>query len=115
MQHVNAAFTVDDQHCADAILDALQAIEHCFPGASAGFPEHLKVALRVVRLHSSNGNVTLRGRFEDEMRNYRWNGAEQRAKRSEPPFPVGTRRYWSLVLMPQFADVEKILNGITAP
>jgi hypothetical protein len=32
LQHVNAALSVDDQHCADAILDAVSTIEHCFPG-----------------------------------------------------------------------------------
>jgi len=33
--HGNAAFTVDDQHCADAILDTVQTIEHCFPNTRA--------------------------------------------------------------------------------
>lgn len=80
MQHVNAAFTVDDQHGADAILDAVAAIDHCFAMASAGFPEPLKIALRVVRLHSSQGNLRLRGDFEDEMRHHRWNGNNRQAK-----------------------------------
>src|SRR5581483_109755 len=41
MQHGNAAFTVDEQHCADAILDAVDAVEHCFPGAIAVLPDPL--------------------------------------------------------------------------
>jgi hypothetical protein len=47
MQQGNAAFTVDDQHCADAILDAVAAMEHCFPGAVAVLPDALEVALRL--------------------------------------------------------------------
>ena len=55
LQHVNAALAVDDQHCADAVLDALDVIEHCFSGTVAKLPDAIKVALRVVRLHSNSG------------------------------------------------------------
>lgn len=115
MQHVNAAFTVDEQHCADAILDAIDAMEHCFPGSVAAFSDALKVALRVVRLHSSRGDARLRGAFEDAMRSHRWNGTNRKARVSEPPYPVGSRRYWGLVLLPEYAQVEVILNRIGAP
>jgi hypothetical protein len=115
MQHVNAAFTVDDQHCADAILDALAAMEHCFPGTIAVLPDALKVALRGVRLHSSQGDIRLRGTFEDAMRNHGWNGNARRAKVSEPPYPVGSRRYWGLVLFAEYAQVEGILNRLGVP
>jgi hypothetical protein len=101
MQHVNAAFTVDEQHCADAILDAVDAIEHCFPGTTAAYSDALKVSLRVIRLHSSKGDVRLRGAFEDAMRSHRWNGNDRKARVSEPPYPVGSRRYWGLVLFPR--------------
>jgi hypothetical protein len=33
MQHNNAAATVDDPHCADAILDAVKVMNHCYPNA----------------------------------------------------------------------------------
>jgi hypothetical protein len=115
MQHVNAAFTVDEQHCADAILDAVDAIEHCFPGTTAAYSDALKVSLRVIRLHSSKGDVRLRGAFEDAMRSHRWNGNDRKARVSEPPYPVGSRRYWGLVLFPEFVQVESILNRIGAP
>lgn len=32
MQHASAAATVDDEHCANAILDAVSVIDHCWPG-----------------------------------------------------------------------------------
>jgi hypothetical protein len=115
MQHGNAAFTVDEQHCADAILDAVSAVEHCFPGTNPVLPEFLRVALRVVRLHSSQGNTRLRGDFEDAMRAHGWNGNARRAKVSEPPYPVGSRRYWGLVMFPEFAQVENILNQLQVP
>ena len=115
MQHGNAAFTVDEQHCADAILDAVDAAEHCFPGTKAVLPDVLKVALRVVRLHSSQGSPRLRGEFEDAMRSHGWNGNARRAKVCEPPYPVGSRRYGGLVRFPEFAQVEGILNRLGAP
>src|SRR5437899_5747403 len=102
MQHVNAAFTVDEQHCADAILDAIDAMEHCFPGTRPAFPDALKVAVRVIHLHSSRGDVRLRGAFEDAMRSHRWNGNDRKARVSEPPYSVGSRRYWGLVLFPVY-------------
>jgi hypothetical protein len=115
LQHVNAALSVDDQHCADAIVDAVQTIEHCFPGSQAAFQLTLRISLRVVRLHSSRGDLRQRGEFEDAMRNHRWNGAGKRGSVSEPPVAVGTRRYWSLVVMPACADVETILNRLAIP
>jgi hypothetical protein len=115
MQHGNAAFTVDDQHCADAILDAVNAAEHCFPGTVVGLPDALKVTLRVIRLHSSQGDARLRTAFEDAMRNHGWNGSARRAKVCEPPYPVGSRRYWGLVLLPEYAQVEGILNRLGVP
>jgi len=115
MQHGNAAFTVDDQHCADAILDAVDALEHCFPGSLLALPDPLKVSLRVIRLHSSQGNAHLRGTFEDSMRAHQWNGGGRRAKVSEPPYSVGSRRYWGLVMFPEYAQVESILNLLGIP
>ena len=115
LQHVNAALSVDEQHCADAILDAVDAMEHCFPGSQTTFQFALRTALRFIRLHSTQGNPRQRANFEDAMRTYGWNGSARRATVSEPPFPVGTRRYWGLVLMPACADIEAILNRLGIP
>ena len=68
LQHVNPALSVDDQHCADAILDAVDTIEHCFSGSWAGLQFALRIALRVVGLHSSQGDLPQRNEFEDAMR-----------------------------------------------
>jgi len=69
MQHASAAVTVDDQHCADAFLDAIQVIDHCWPiSSSVVFPLWIKCAIRVVRLYSGQGNPRQRVDFEDRMR-----------------------------------------------
>ena len=116
LQHGNAAFTVDDQHCADAILDAVQAIEHCFPGARAALTDALKLALRVIHLHSSQGSVLLRGQFEDAMRDSRWNAATHRAvRKNEIAVAVGNRRNWGLVMLSSYPNVETILNEVGIP
>jgi hypothetical protein len=113
LQHGNAAFTVDDQRCADAILDTVQAIEHCFPDARATLPDALKLTLRVVHLHSSQGSIQLRARFEDEMRRARWNPSEKRAlRRDEVALMPGNRRNWGLVMLSDYSNVEAILNKI---
>jgi hypothetical protein len=38
-------------------VDAVEVIEHCFPGAKAALPDKLKVTIRVVRLFSQNGDA----------------------------------------------------------
>ena len=115
MQHSVAAATVDDQHCADAIMDAIQAIEHCFPGTVATLPDGIKIALRVVRLLSSQGNAGQRDQFENYMRGYKWNTPFQSARGTEVPVPVGARAHWGHVLMSNSTIVGGILDQIGVP
>jgi len=42
----------------------------------------------------------------------RLKGNARRARVSEPPYPVGSRRYWGLVLFPEYAQVEGILTAL---
>jgi hypothetical protein len=115
MQHVNTAATVDHQHCADAVVDASQVIEHCFPGTAAALPEHIKVAMRVIRLHSSMGNYSHRNAFEHEMRWHSWRGTREYARRHEGIVELGVRLNWGLVVMSEYAVVEQLLNRVGAP
>lgn len=115
MQHGNAAFTVDEQHCADAILDAVKCMEHCIPGCSLVFPEPLRVALRVVGLLSSGGDARKRVEFEEAMRRARWRGVRIRARGHEMVVAIGTPAYWGSVMLSEYPIVEKILTEIRAP
>jgi hypothetical protein len=115
MQHENAAFTVDDQHCADAILDAVEAVEHCFQGACAVLPEPLRVTLRVVRLLSSRGYPAHRDAFDFLMRNHPWRGNRERARVNETIVSPGQRGSWGLVIMTEYATIESILSRIGVP
>lgn len=90
-------------------------MDHCFPGASTTLTDALKVALRVVHLHSSRGDLRLRVEFEDAMRKHPWNASNRRALVCEPPYPVGSKRHWGLVLFANYSQVEGILNRIGAP
>ena len=112
MQHANAAATVDEQHCADAILDAVAVIDHCFHGTSSGLSDSLKVMLRVVRLHSSNGNPAQRNAFDEAMRSHSWRGQRERAKFNESIVSPGMRVNWGLVIPGEYATVEYILNRL---
>lgn len=115
MQHSIAAATVDEQHCADAILDAVAVIENCFPGASNTFPDTIKVILRVIYIFSSNGNHSQRNSFEEAMRAYNWRGERERAKVTESIVSPGLRINWGLVIPGEYAIVETILNRVGAP
>jgi len=115
MQHSNAAATVDAQHCADAILDAVECIEHCFPGAKAAFDDKIKVALRVVRVYSAQGTGVHRTAFQREMNNHTWRTNKHGPKVNETVVAPGMRSYWGLVIMDCVADIETILNRIRAP
>lgn len=115
MQHSNAAATVDTQHCADAILAAVECIEHCFPGASAAFEEKIKVAMRVVRIYSALGNGAHRNAFQAQMNNHAWRTRKNPPRVNETVVSPGLRAYWGLVIMDSVADIESILNRIGAP
>src|SRR5438045_34396 len=49
LQHGAAAATVDLEHCANAILSALDVIEHCWPGAAAAdYRYWVQCAVRII-------------------------------------------------------------------
>src|SRR5262249_49459313 len=74
MQHESPAGTVDIQHCADAILDAVEAMENCFHGTKAELPPVLKVALRTARVFSRQGGALQRTGFVRAMQACDWRG-----------------------------------------
>lgn len=115
MQHNNAAATVDDPHCADTIVDAVNVIDHCYPGASVVFNASMKILLRVVALQATNGDKAKLTAFENAMVNNRWGGPKPKVRTVELPIPVGHRRYWGLVVHTDYATVEALLNRVGAP
>jgi hypothetical protein len=115
MQHAVAAATVDDQHCADAILDVVSAMEHCFPGTLPLLSEGIRIALRVVRVHSTQGTHQQRAAFDEEMRKFKWNSPLKAATGITVPLPVGSRTYWGYVIMSNNAIISDILDRIGAP
>src|ERR1700719_4477565 len=95
MQHANAAATVDDEYCADAILDAVAVLDHCWAGTSTNnIRPWMMCALRVVRLFSSQGNQGLKDLFEDGMRNGAWRATSRPPRVSELLIEPGRRQYW---------------------
>jgi len=115
MQHNNAAATVDDPHCADVILDAVHVIDHCYPGASAEFSDGMKVLLRVIGLHATNGNKSKLAAFEGAMVNNRWGGPKPKIRTVVLPVSVGHRRYSGIVIHSEYATIEALLNRVGAP
>lgn len=115
MQHNNPAATVDGQHCADAIIDAVEVMEHCFQGAKAALPEKLKVALRVVRLFSQDGNPRQQTDFGDAMQTNQWRGNRERARQEEVIVAPGPRANLGLVIPSEYARVEVLLDRVGVP
>jgi hypothetical protein len=115
MQHNNPAATVDPQYCADAIVDAVDVIEHCFPGTKAALPDKLKVTIRVVRLLSQCGDPRQQTEFSDAMRNHQWRGNRERARQEEVIVTPGPRANWGLVIPSEFARVEALLDRVGVP
>ncbi len=115
MLHNNPAATVDGQHCADAILDAVEVIGHCFPGAKTALPGKLKVTLRVVRLFSQHGDARQQAEFNSAMQKYQWRGSRERARQDEVIVTPGDRAYWGLVIPSEYARIEELLDRVGAP
>jgi hypothetical protein len=115
MQHNNPAATVDGQHCADAIIDAVEVVEHCFPGAKAALPDKLKVTLRVVRLFSQHGDPRQQTGFGDAMQTHQWRGTRERARQDEVIVSPGTRANWGLVIPSEYARIESLLDRVGVP
>ena len=116
MQHASAAATVDERYCADAILDAVGVIDHCWPNASANdFRGWMKFALRVVRLYSSQGDVAKRMPFEDAMRDGEWRSDRRQPRTNELIVRAGLRHYWALVMISSHVQVDLLLNSCGIP
>lgn len=115
MQHNNPAATVDPQHCADAIFDCCEVIEHCFPGAKAALPDKIKVTFRVLRLLSRHGDPRQQTEFGDAMQSHQWRGNRERARQEEVIVAPGPRANWGLVIPSEYARVEGLLNRVGVP
>jgi len=115
MQHNNPAATVDGQYCADAIVDATEVIELCFPGAKAALPDKLKVSLRVMRLLSHHGDARQQTQFGDAMQNHAWRGNHDRAKQDEVIVAPGARANWGIVILSEYVRVEALLDQVGVP
>jgi hypothetical protein len=115
MQHNNPAATVNPRYCADAIIDAVEVIEHCFPGTKSALPDRLKVTIRVVRLLSRQGDQRQQTEFGNAMQTHQWRGDRERAKREEVIVTPGPRANWGLVIPSEFARVEGLLDRVGVP
>jgi len=116
MQHNSAAATVDDQHCADAILGVVEVIDHCWPGTSdAMFKMWMQCAIRVVRLYSNCGSFSLQQRFEEAMGEEDWEAEKRYPKGSEVFITPGRRYHWGLLLRESPELVEQVLNRLEIP
>src|ERR1039458_3680373 len=115
MQHNNPAATVDPRYCADAIIDAVEVIEHCFPGTRAVLPDRLKVTIRVVRLLSRQGDQRQQTEFGNAMQAHQWRGDRDRARKEEVIVTPGPRTNWGLVIPSEFARVEGLLDRVGVP
>lgn len=115
MQHASAAATVDDRHCADAILDAVDVVVHCWPDALASFPAWVLCGLRAVWLHSSKGDAYKVTDFEVQMHAMAWRIDGRRPRSNETIIEPGRRPFWHLVMSQNPAQVALLLDALGVP
>ncbi len=115
LQHGNAAATVDHEHCATAICDAVAVIVHCWADATdAGVvAPRIRHALRITALYSSGGDVAKRPDFERIMDGKRWRVNDRETVRSNGrQIEPGKRDYWYIAIRMQSVLVEECLNEL---
>ncbi|NJR53124.1 MAG: hypothetical protein HC780_29775 [Leptolyngbyaceae cyanobacterium CSU_1_3] len=89
MQHASAAATVDLHHCATSMLDVVKVIDHCWTDTSTTrFPSRMKCALRIARLYSSEGDISLREVFETRMQKKTLANSERKRPRHRTANPA---------------------------
>jgi len=117
MQHGDAAVTVEAQHCADAILDAVRVIDKCWVRTSRRhFDVWIKCALRIVRLYSNWGDRLKRQPFEDAMLKTNWRGGSRTSVHvNESIIESGRRIFWWLTLTRHTNLVERCLDKLEIP
>ena len=117
MQHVGAALTVDAQHCADAVMDAVQVINTLWPPTPVHLLRNrLAVSLRIVRLYSSYGDPVHREDFISNMLGYDWRNTEnEQVRRDAVQIKPGQREYWSHALFRRIPDVQRLLDESGVP
>jgi hypothetical protein len=115
MQHGDAGVTVDPEHCASALLDAAEVVEHCWPGTRVeALRATLLCSLRVVHLYSTDGKGQIRQPFEDLMRDNPWTFEERQLETNEIAIRPGLRGYWRLAITWNPESVEEMLNQLDA-
>lgn len=119
MHHANAAATVDHQYCADAILDAVKAIEHCFPGSVAEFPDIIAVSLRIARLFATGADPVRRAAFVQAMQRHKWQAVPADKKPKAPKLnevvvAPGDQTNWGLALSLDIVVVDALLDQVGA-
>ena len=116
MQHANASITVNNQHCADAIIDAVNVVDKCWNRTSKSqFNDWVKCGLRIIKLYSSNSNPAKISLFETEMLKINWRGSGSVSVRtSEKKIQLGNKPYWYIAVVHHTPLVESCLNLIGA-
>ena len=117
MQHASVAATVDSQHCATAILDAVTVADRCWRSTSnRRFAPWMQCALRIIRLYSSEGDGNQRGLFEETMRSRNWRGIRREYVRAGSiQVELSHRNNWGLALRRRTTDVEECLAEVGVP
>ena len=117
IQHVGAGLTVDVQHCADAIMDAVNTLNQLWNTSPVHHSRaRLTTSLRIVRLYSTDGLQNQRADFEDNMSSYGWRTVEkEQVQVSSVQIKPGRRENWSHALFSRMADVQRILDDSGIP
>ena len=115
LQHADPATTVDDEHCADAMLTAVEVLEHCWPGSKGSLRPWVRTALRVVHLYSRRGDRVKRVDFEDGMRRAMWRLDRRQPRVNEMLIEPGRRSFWLVPMVSDAAQLTELMDELQLP
>jgi transcription antitermination factor NusG len=141
MQHKSTILTIDEQKCADSIMDLVELLKKLWGKYSLDYnPNWVDCALRIIKLHSSQGRIKKRKEFKEYILNeIDWNYVEpkedkrvftpsdnpnvynflgsggaapgkQEIHKNELVIKIGSEEHWSYILRHYTEKVEECLS-----
>lgn len=144
MQHKSSILTIDEQKCADSIMDLVELLQKLWGKYCMDYtPDWVNCSLRIIKLHSSNGNIKKRKELKEHIHNdVDWNSIEpkvdqrvfqhseepgvynflgiggaapgrQEIRKNEVIIKIGSEEHWSFILRHYTEKIEKVIDDLS--
>lgn len=144
MQHKSSILTIDEQKCADSIMDFVELLRKLWGKYCMDYtPDWVNCSLRIIKLHSSQGNIKKRKELKENIHNdVDWNSVEpkvdqrvfqpsedprvynflgsegaapgrQEIRKNEVIIKIGSEEHWSFILRHYTEKIERVLDALS--